>query len=393
MRAFVLAIALALLAVPAAYSQPADTSSGVAPPVRGLWLTTSYPEQTVHAGGEISLDLSLRNKGLPPQRVALSVAGAPAGWKSEIDGAGTPVTAAFAEPDDTTALTLKLTPPSGVKAGEYHFKVLAKGDTTSSTLPLTLRLSNGNSAKLVLQSELPALRGSSSAAFKFNVTVKNEGGQDATVSLTADAPPGFQTAIKEQYGQQELSSVPIKAGKSKELALSVTPPHDVAAGHYNVAFHAATAKAEATTKLAMDITGQPALTLLGPGGRLSGNATAGDAATVTMTLQNNGTAPAHHVSLTASAPRDWKTSFSPKEVATLAPNATQQVTATITPAAKAIAGDYVVTMNAAGQGAASASADYRVTVSTSTLWGIIGIAIIAAALIALSLAVMRFGRR
>jgi len=392
MRAIALAIALALLAIPAAYSQPADSSSSP-PQISGLWLTTRYPEQTVHVGEDISLDLTLRNQGLPPQRVALSLGATPPGWKAEIDGDGKPVTAAFAAPNDTTALTLKLTPPAEVKPGAYRFEVVAKGEGGSSTLPLTLRLSNGNAAKLTLEPELPALKGSPTSSFSFKVTVKNEGGQDATISLAADAPPGFRTAIKEQYGQQELASIPIKAGQSKELSLSVTPPRDVAAGQYKVVFRAASSKASAATQLAMDITGQPELSLEGPGGRLSGNATAGAASSVTMTVANNGTAPADHVALSASAPSDWKVAFSPDEIASLAPGGKQQVTATITPTAKAIAGDYVVTMRAAPTGDADASADYRVTVETSTMWGIVGIAIIAAALIALSLAVVRFGRR
>ena len=41
----------------------------------------------------------------------------------------------------------------------------------------------------------------------------------------------------------------------------------------------------------------------------------------------------------------------------------------------------------------SASADFRITVTTSTLWGIVGIGIIAIALLVLLGAVARFGRR
>ena len=39
------------------------------------------------------------------------------------------------------------------------------------------------------------------------------------------------------------------------------------------------------------------------------------------------------------------------------------------------------------------SADFRITVTTSTLWGIVGIGIIAIALLVLLGAVARFGRR
>jgi uncharacterized membrane protein len=64
----------------------------------------------------------------------------------------------------------------------------------------------------------------------------------------------------------------------------------------------------------------------------------------------------------------------------------------ITPSEKAIAGDYMVTIRANGDGA-SDSADFRVTVTTSTIWGVAGLGIIAAAVLVLALAVARYGRR
>jgi len=41
----------------------------------------------------------------------------------------------------------------------------------------------------------------------------------------------------------------------------------------------------------------------------------------------------------------------------------------------------------------SSSADFRVTVTTSTLWGVVGIGVIAVALLVVLGAVARFGRR
>jgi uncharacterized membrane protein len=39
------------------------------------------------------------------------------------------------------------------------------------------------------------------------------------------------------------------------------------------------------------------------------------------------------------------------------------------------------------------TAEFRITVKTSTLWGIVGIAVIAIAVSVVAIAVMRFGRR
>ena len=59
---------------------------------------------------------------------------------------------------------------------------------------------------------------------------------------------------------------------------------------------------------------------------------------------------------------------------------------------KAIAGDYAPTFTATSRGE-TASTQFRVAVSTSTMWGIAGAGIIAVALLILVGAVARFGRR
>jgi len=64
----------------------------------------------------------------------------------------------------------------------------------------------------------------------------------------------------------------------------------------------------------------------------------------------------------------------------------------LTPSTRAINGDYRVTFNANADNALS-SAEFRVTVNTSTSWGIVAILVIALAVGVLGLAVFRFGRR
>jgi uncharacterized membrane protein len=142
----------------------------------------------------------------------------------------------------------------------------------------------------------------------------------------------------------------------------------------------------------MVITGQPKLKLAGEDERLNAEAEAGATTPIKLVVQNIGTAPANDVELSSSPPSDWKVTFQPDKIETLQPNQKQDVQALLTPSAKAIAGDYMTTFNANG-GGDSTSADYRITVATSSMWGIVGIAIIAIAFLVLIGAVARFGRR
>src|SRR3546814_15326388 len=86
------------------------------------------------------------------------------------------------------------------------------------------------------------------------------------VSLAAKAPKYFQTTFTESYGTQELSSVPIKAGDSKDIKLKVSPPNTVEPGTYPISVNisAGDAKAEATLK--MEETGRHQLAMTGSNG-------------------------------------------------------------------------------------------------------------------------------
>ena len=199
-------------------------------------------------------------------------------------------------------------------------------------------------------------------------------------------------ALVSAIGLFELTRLPIKARESKDLKISVQPPSDVAAGQYPVQVRVANDKINADMQLVMDITGQPTLALSGPEGRLSGDATAGAERTFNFTIENTGSSPAQDVALSASPPSGWKVTFNPEKIPELDPHGNAQVAVNITPTEKAIAGDYVVPVRASG-GGASDSASFRVTVRTSTLWGIAGLGVIAAAVIVLGGAVTRYGRR
>jgi uncharacterized membrane protein len=184
----------------------------------------------------------------------------------------------------------------------------------------------------------------------------------------------------------------VKPGEKRQLKVSVEPGQDVQAGTYQVGIQAATDESKAQLALGLDITGRAQLSLTGQNDRLSTDAHAGEETQVTLVVANKGTAPAHGLKFSSDNPTDWKVTFQPDGIDELAAGQTQQVKALVTPSSKAIAGDYMVTLTASGEGA-SKSSDFRFTVETATIWGIVGIVVIAASVVVLSLAVMRFGRR
>src|SRR6185369_3900558 len=220
--------------------------------------------------------------------------------------------------------------------------VNAQGPTGNATLAVAVTLATDLPAKLTLNPQLPELRGTSKSNFEFKLKIK--------------------------------------------------PPNTIAAGKYKVTAKVTADDATATAELTVDITGQPKIDIAGREGVLSAKASAGQEASIPVILTNSGTAPAEQIELSGTAPTGWKVNFEPKTVDRIAPNETKEVQAMVTPAPKAVAGDYVTTVRAAARGE-SASQSFRVAVTTSTLWGIVGIALIGGALLVMIGAVVWFGRR
>lgn len=377
-----------LAPMPAAAQEPADD-------LKGFWLTTAYPEMAIRPGETESIPLTLRNEKLPPQRAAIDVSGVPEGWRWSLKGGGKDVTAAIVAPDSTESLTLELTPPENVPAeGEHAIDIRARTGSETITLPLLVRLSKAEDTDsgLSLEPELPALRGTARSTFSFKIQVRNEGSEDGLFNLAAHVPNGFQTRFKKGYGSEEITGVPIAAGASETITMEVIPSRSVEAGRYPVGFEVSGEGQSAATELSLDVTGEPEVQIVGPQERLSGEAVAGRESSFTFTLANTGSAPATDLELSATPPTGWNVEFEPKDVAALAPNATGEVNVKITPSEQAIAGDYMVTLRAAG-GPVSEEVQFRVTVRTSTLWGAAGLGVIAVAALVLGGAVMRYGRR
>ena len=360
--------------------------------IKGLYLMTDYPAVTVRPGTTSNIPLRLQNYGLDPQRYQLSVTGVPSGWTATLLGGGQPVAAAMPAPDASVALQLRLDVPPNAALGGQTLTVKAEGQGVDATLPLNVALAKELPAKLSVTSKLPSLRGSPKSNFEYTLTIKNDSGRNVVASFAADAPTNFETSFTEAYGTQELSSIPIEAGQSKDIKLKVRPPSTIDAGHFPVKVTVNAEDASAKVELALDVVGQPQLTVSGRDGLLSARAVAAQQSSIPVVVTNTGSAPAENIELASTAPTGWKVTFSPGTIDRLVPGKDAEVQALVTPGDKSLAGDYMTTVRATSRGE-SASGQFRITVATSTVWGMAGAGIIGVALLLMLGAVARFGRR
>jgi len=387
----VLLVCLALVGGSATMTAAQSGETGSAAEVPPLQVFTSYPSQVIGANESASLTLTLRT-GDQPQIVALEVQDVPEGWTASFRGGGHIVNSVYVQPGQDATVDLRLEPPADVQAGPYNFTVIARSSSEEAELPIELIVQERAPARLAFEVELPILRARSDSTFRYNVTLRNAGDEDLLVDLSAQAAPVFDVVFKS--GSNEVVTLPVEANSTERLTVEVKALiNNIRAGTYPVTIQARSGDVAATTDLAAEIIGLSAITLTTPDGRLSGEAEAGKDTTLTLVVQNTGTAAARNIALSATAPSGWTTSFEPAELPEIAAGEQIEVTAHLQPSDKALSGDYNVTFRARPEEGASASVEYRVTLRTSTMWGLVGVALIAIAIGAVSLAVARFGRR
>src|SRR5204863_9587994 len=102
-----LIVLLALIATPV-FTAVQALAADPPPGVKGLWLLTDFPSQTVRPGEVANIRFKLQNAGLAPESLALSVDGVPAGWKADILGGGQPVAAAMPGSNESSSLQLRV---------------------------------------------------------------------------------------------------------------------------------------------------------------------------------------------------------------------------------------------------------------------------------------------
>ncbi|NMA90347.1 MAG: hypothetical protein GX972_03360, partial [Amphibacillus sp.] len=181
-------------------------------------------------------------------------------------------------------------------------------------------------------------------------------------------------------------------GANKDIDLDLIPAETASADTYEIPIKASAGGTAAETTLEAVITGSYDIDITTPDGRLNTDITAGRSKMIELIVQNIGTATLNDVSITSSTPPNWEVEFDESEIEVLEAGETKIIKAKVTAADDAIAGDYEASFSATAA-ETSDNAVFRISVETSTLWGLIGIAIILAVFGGLFYLFKKYGRR
>ena len=382
-RATRVALVLGLLTALAGPLAPLTAAAG------GVTVTTPFPAIVAEPGSTASFKLAIDVSSA--RQVSLKAEDVPTGWTARFRGGGLVIDGAYVTPGDTPDVTLDVEIPDGTPAGSTNLRVVATGGGGVDTLPLTIRVADAAAGDVTLTSDFPELQAASGSTFTFNVTLHNDTAADTTFTMQATGPDGWTVGAKPQ-SQAQATTLTVNAGATGSITVTADPSVDAEAGSYPITLTTSGGGKDATLDLAATITGTYTLTLSTPDQVLSTTANAGSAKDFALSLANTGSAPVTGVAFSSSAPTGWKVEFAPADAATVDPGTPVPVTATITPSADAIAGDYELTMTAKGS-EASDDVTIRVRVETPQLWWIVGVVLIVLVFAGLYWVFRTYGRR
>lgn len=370
----------------------------------GLEMSTKYTGISVKPGDTLSFSLDFTNTTGTGLNTELSATGLPDGWTGYFEGSGKQITSTYVkqnaatvntsnDPDDGLA-TYNITVPDTATKGSYNLTLEAT-DTAdasiSSNLAVTVNVTDESTGTSQLQTTYAEQEGPTGTTFTFNSTIQNNSSADQTYSLAADVPTGWTATFKPSGQSTQVSSVDVAAKGSQGMTITVTPPDKVTAGEYEIPITATSSDETLKTTLKVTITGTYKLDVQTADGTLSFNANVNKQKAVTMNVVNAGNIDLQNVTLTTSAPSGWTVDFSEASIPTLAAGETHQVTMYVTPSKEAMAGDYAMTVSAATDDT-SIDQSFRVTVKTSTLWGVVGVCLIVIVVMAISEVFHKYGR-
>jgi len=277
--------------------------------------------------------------------------------------------------------------------------IFAQDETTTPTATATP--TPEPTPTLELQTKYPVLTGESGKSFSYSVDIKYSGVDRKTFNISVTPPQGWSATTTAGYPESQVSAIQISgsgydyaASETIKVNLSPNIGNSPDPGDYIVTLDVSSGSLTQSLELKATVTAKYALSLTTDSGKVSTDATAGKENHFALKLQNTGTAAIDDINFTSTKPDGWIINFKPEKVETLGAGQTQQIDVVITPpSGKTVAGDYMITISASNGTISASDMEVRVTASTPSIWGYVGIIIVVLVIAGLAVLFMRLGRR
>ena len=301
---------------------------------------------------------------------------------------------------DGQTIEVKINAPSGSQVGDYMIALGASGEQASADkIDIRINLkSPGIEEKIEARAEFPSMETIAGGELVFQVEFRYTGEDAKEFELRPTPPQGWEAYMTPTYEKEKkVKSIMLKPSMAfgDKLRVVVSPPFWPLPepGEYIITIEAVSGEFSDSAELTAVITAKYILTVVPATERYNTTARAGEDNFFSIKVQNFGTAPIDNIKFSSTKPEGWTIEFSPDKIDTLEAIDEQTIDVNIKPPPKAIAGDYVISLEASGKQTTAKGIDIRVTVESPTVWGWVGVAIILIVVAGLVVIFMRFSRR
>ena len=213
--------------------------------------TSEYPLQEGASGTDFSFSTTLINNDLKTQTYSLS-ANAPAGWNVSFkpSGESTSVAGIDVESGASQGLTVDVTTPDQVEAGEYTVSVSAVSADETLSQDLTVKITGTYGLALSTPDGRLSFDAHANQESDVTLTVANTGNVDLeNVSVNCSAPSGW--TVTYELEDNMIESIP--AGSTTEVIAHVKPSSDAITGDYAATFTAKTDEASDSAEFRISV--------------------------------------------------------------------------------------------------------------------------------------------
>ena len=191
--------------------------------------SVQYPSQEGTADTTFTYSATLINNTLSAQNYSFS-SSAPAGWSVSIkpSSSSTKVSALDVDARSSQSLSIEVTVPSGIEAGDYDISVSAVSASEKMTVDLTATITGSYEIELSTPSGRLSFDTYPNKGTAVSLSITNSGNTDLTnVNLTSSMPSGWTAT----FAKETIDL--IEPGATVETSVTITPSEDAMSGDYS----------------------------------------------------------------------------------------------------------------------------------------------------------------
>ncbi|HLX34400.1 MAG TPA: NEW3 domain-containing protein [Candidatus Limnocylindrales bacterium] len=197
-------------------------------------LTTDVPAQHGSSSSTFSFNLTLDNETSQDLTFSVVATGPDTSWTVSAQLTGSSQAAsAIVKAGSTSGVSVNVTPPSGVTAGNYPITVTASAGGKQIQQALEVDITGSYTLAMSTPNQVLSTSGPAGSVTEQQITLTNNGTAPITnVAVTASGPTNWTF----DFDQKQIAS--IGAGQTVTVTAKITPSSDAIAGDYELTFNA-----------------------------------------------------------------------------------------------------------------------------------------------------------